>query len=164
MLKRNFVLLVLLLLVSAVYINYRPQNIVEDVSIDINNGIDLSLVNENNEVAIELLNEEYIIINLWASWCTPCIEEVEHLKKLSESDRFYVLGLLIDDSVNNGQEFIENYKVNYENILKQENIETIVTEFSWNGIPTTLLLDKNFIVLKSFSGPITYDLISSYSS
>ena len=164
MLKRNFVLLVLFLLVSAVYINYRPQNIVEDVSIDINNGIDLSLVNENNEVDIELLNEEYIIINLWASWCTPCIEEVEHLKKLSESDRFYVLGLLIDDSVNNGQEFIENYKVNYENILKQENIETIVTEFSWNGIPTTLLLDKNFIVLKSFSGPITYDLISSYSS
>ena len=162
MLKRNFVLLVLFLLVSAVYINYRPQNIVEDVSIDINNGIDLSLVNENNEVDIELLNEEYIIINLWASWCTPCIEEVEHLKKLSESDRFYVLGLLIDDSVNNGQEFIENYKVNYENILKQENIETIVTEFSWNGIPTTLLLDKNFIVLKSFSGHITYDFISSY--
>ena len=164
MLKRNFVLLVLFLLVSAVYINYRPQNIVEDVSIDINNGIDLSLVNENNEVDIELLNEEYIIINLWASWCTPCIEEVEYLKELSESGRFYVLGLLIDDSVNNGQEFIENYKVNYENILKQENIETIVTEFSWNGIPTTLLLDKNFIVLKSFSGPITYDLISSYSS
>ncbi len=58
MLKRNFVLLVLFLLVSAVYINYRPQNIVEDVSIDINNGINLSLVNENNEVAIELLNEE----------------------------------------------------------------------------------------------------------
>jgi len=164
MLKRNFVLLVLFLLVSAVYINYRPQNILEDVSIDINNGIDLSFVNENNEVDIELLNEEYIIINLWASWCTPCIEEVEHLKELSESGRFYVLGLLIDDSVNNGQEFIENYKVNYENILKQENIETIVTEFSWNGIPTTLLLDKNFIVLKSFSGPITYDLISSYSS
>ena len=164
MLKRNFVLLVLFLLVSAVYINYRPQNIVEDVSIDINNGIDLSLVNENNEVAIELLNEEYIIINLWASWCTPCIEEVEHLKELSESGRVYVLGLLIDDSVSNGQEFIDNYKLNYKNILKQENIEIIVTEFSWNGIPTTLLLDKNFIVLKSFSGPITYDLISSYSS
>ncbi len=164
MLKRNFVLLVLFLLVSAVYINYRPQNIVEDVSIDINNGIDLSLVNENNEVDIELLNEEYIIINLWASWCTPCIEEVEHLKELSESSRFYVLGLLIDDSVSNGQEFIDNYKLNYKNILKQENIEIIVTEFSWNGIPTTLLLDKNFKVLKSFSGPITYDLISSYSS
>jgi len=164
MLKRNFVLLVLFLLVSSVYINYRPQNIVEDVSIDINNGIDLSIVNENNEVDIELLNEEYIIINLWASWCTPCIEEVEHLKELSESSRFYVLGLLIDDSVSNGQEFIDNYKLNYKNILKQENIEIIVTEFSWNGIPTTLLLDKNFKVLKSFSGPITYDLISSYSS
>ena len=164
MLKRNFVLLVLFLLVSAVYINYRPQNIVEDVSIDINNGIDLSLVNENNEIAIELLNEEFIIINLWASWCTPCIEEVEHLKELSESGRVYVLGLFIDDSVSNGQEFIDNYKLNYKNILKQENIEIIVTEFSWNGIPTTLLLDKNFIVLKSFSGPITYDLISSYSS
>ena len=163
MLKRNFVLLVLFLLVSAVYINYRPQNIVEDVSIDINNGIDLSLVNENNEITIELLNEEYIIINLWASWCTPCIEEVEELKELANNDNYYVIGLLVDDSEKNGKEFINEYKLNYENILLEDNVENILTKFSWNGLPTTLILDKNFIVLTSFSGPITYDLISSYS-
>ena len=47
--------------------------------------------------------------------------------------------------------------------MKQENVEMILTKFSWNGIPTTLLLDKNYKVLKSYSGPITYDLISAYS-
>ena len=83
---------------SAVYVNYKPENIVEDVSINVNNGINLSVINENNEVDIELGNEEYIILNLWASWCTPCIEEVEHLKELSDSSLYYVLGLLVDDS------------------------------------------------------------------
>ena len=100
---------------------------------------------------------------LWASWCTPCIEEVEHLKELSDSSLYYVLGLLVDDSENNGKEFIKEYELNYQNILKQENVEMILTKFSWNGIPTTLLLDKNYKVLKSYSGPITYDLISAYS-
>ena len=163
MLKRNFVLFILLLLMSAVYVNYKPENIVEDVSINVNNGINLSVINENNEVDIKLENEEYIILNLWASWCTPCIEEVEHLKELSDSGLYYVLGLLVDDSENNGKEFIKEYELNYQNILKQENVEMILTKFSWNGIPTTLLLDKNYKVLKSYSGPITYDLISAYS-
>ena len=48
MLKRNFVLFILLLLMSAVYVNYKPENIVEDVSINVNNGINLSVINENN--------------------------------------------------------------------------------------------------------------------
>ena len=61
MLKRNFVLFILLLLMSAVYVNYKPENIVEDVSINVNNGINLSVINENNEVDIKLENEEYII-------------------------------------------------------------------------------------------------------
>ena len=91
---------------SAVYVNYKPENIVEDVSINVNNGINLSVINENNEVDIELGNEEYIILNLWASWCTPCIEEVEHLKELSDSSLYYVLGLLVDDSENNGKESV----------------------------------------------------------
>ena len=71
MLKRNFVLFILLLLMSAVYVNYKPENIVEDVSINVNNGIKLSVINENNEVDIELGNEEYIILNICASLCTP---------------------------------------------------------------------------------------------
>ncbi|MEC7926219.1 MAG: TlpA disulfide reductase family protein [Actinomycetota bacterium] len=164
MLKRNFILLVLFLLISAVYVNYRPQNIVEDISININNGIDLSIIENNNEVDIKFTNEEYIIVNLWASWCTPCIEEVEHLKELTDTGQFYILGLLVDDSENNGKDFIENYKLNYNNVLKEENVAMIVTKFSWNGIPTTLLLDRNFIVIKSFSGPITFDLITSYTN
>ena len=53
--------------------------------------------------------------------------------------------------------------LNYQNILKQENVEMILTKFSWNGIPTTLLLDKNYKILESYSGPITYDVISAYS-
>ncbi len=146
---------------SAVYVNYKPENIVEDVSINVNNGINLSVINENNEVDIKLGNEEYIILNLWASWCTPCIEEVEHLKELSDSSLYYVLGLLVDDSENNGKEFINEYELNY--ITRCPLDEMILTKFSWNGIPTTLLLDKNYKVLKSYSGPITYDLISAYS-
>ena len=130
---------------------------------DIDESLIETDINENNEVDIKLGNEEYIILNLWASWCTPCIEEVEHLKELSDSSLYYVLGLLVDDSENNGKEFIKEYELNYQNILKQENVEMILTKFSWNGIPTTLLLDKNFKVLKSYSGPITYDLISAYS-
>ena len=154
MLKRNFVLLGLLVLISLVYVNYKPsENLVYNQN-SINNDINLYSITEIDEIKIKLDTEQYIVLNLWASWCTPCIEEVEELKELANNDNYYVIGLLVDDSEKNGKEFINEYKLNYENIL---------TKFSWNGLPTTLILNKNFIVLTSFSGPITYDLISSYS-
>ena len=163
MLKRNFVLLGLLVLISLVYVNYKPsENIVYNQN-SINNDINLYSITEIDEIKIKLDTEQYIVLNLWASWCTPCIEEVEELKELANNDNYYVIGLLVDDSEKNGKEFINEYKLNYENILLEDNVENILTKFSWNGLPTTLILDKNFIVLTSFSGPITYDLISSYS-
>ena len=90
-------------------------------------------------------------------------DQYYYKKELADTGQFYILGLLVDDSENNGKEFIKEYELNYQNILKQENVEMILTKFSWNGIPTTLLLDKNYKVLKSYSGPITYDPISAYS-
>ena len=56
MLKRNFVLFILLLLMSAVYVNYKPENIVENVSININNGINLSIINERTGFPITSIN------------------------------------------------------------------------------------------------------------
>ncbi len=161
MLKRNFILLSLVGLVLVISTTFEEEN--TDVEVLPNNEyLDLSIVFENLDANIALTKEEYIVINLWATWCTPCIEEVGYLQKLNELDEFVVVGLLVDDSETNAIEFIKEYNLTYENILSEEKVESFITQFFWSGLPTTLLLNKDFVVINTFNGPITDEMIIDY--
>ena len=161
MLKRNFILLSLVGLVLVISTTFEEEN--TDVEVLPNNeNLDLSIPFENLNANIVLTSEEYIVVNLWATWCTPCIEEVGYLQKLNELDEFVVVGLLVDDSETNAIEFIKEYNLTYENILSEEKVESFITQFFWSGLPTTLLLSKDFVVINTFNGPITDEMIIDY--
>ncbi|MDB2628419.1 TlpA family protein disulfide reductase, partial [Candidatus Actinomarina sp.] len=113
MLKRNFILSILILIISVTYLTYGSPTEVE-ISENNNDSVELSSIKNITSVKENLTSESFIIVNLWASWCIPCIEEVDELKKLSNDNRFYVIGLLVDDSMNNGKEFIKEYDIEYE--------------------------------------------------
>ena len=161
MLKRNFILLSLVGLVLVISTTFGEEN--TDLEVLPNNeNLDLSIVFENLDANIVLTSEEYIVINLWATWCTPCIEEVGYLQKLNELDEFVVIGLLVDDSKTNAIEFIKEYNLTYENILSEEKVESFISQFFWSGLPTTLLLNKDFVVINTFNGPVTDEMIIDY--
>ena len=161
MLKRNFILLSLVGLVLVISTTFEEEN-TDDEALPKNENLDLSIVFENLDANITLTSEEYIVVNLWATWCTPCIEEVGYLQKLNELDEFVVVGLLVDDSETNAIEFIKEYNLTYENILSEEKVESFITQFFWSGLPTTLLLNKDFVVVNTFNGPITDEMIIDY--
>ena len=104
---------------------------------------------------IKNIQTDYIVLNLWASWCIPCQNEVDDLIKVSQEKDITVIGILVDDSLSNGIEFISKYKVTYDNILEEQESDIVLSQFSWSGIPTTLLLDKNLIIIHTINGEIT---------
>ena len=162
MLKRNFILSILVLIISVTFLTYNPPAEVE-ISENNNESVELSSIRNITSVHENLSGESFIIVNLWASWCIPCIEEVDELKKISNDSRFYVIGLLVDDSMENGKEFIKEYDIEYENQLNQDAVEVILTEFKWSGIPTSVVLDLAYVIIKTFNGPITYAMINDIS-
>ncbi|MBT5655888.1 MAG: TlpA family protein disulfide reductase [Actinobacteria bacterium] len=162
MLKRNFILSILVLIISVTFLTYNPPAEVE-ISENNNESVELSSIRNITSVHENLSSESFIIVNLWASWCIPCIEEVNELKKISNDSRFYVIGLLVDDSMENGKEFIKEYDIEYENQLNQDDVEVILTEFKWSGIPTSVVLDLDYVIIKTFNGPITYAMINDIS-
>ena len=162
MLKRNFILSILVLIISVTFLTYNTPAEVE-ISENNNESVELSSIRNITSVQGNLSGESLIIVNLWASWCIPCIEEVDELKKISDDSRFYVIGLLVDDSMENGKEFIKEYDIEYENQLNQDDVEVILTEFKWSGIPTSVVLDLDYMIIKTFNGPITYAMINDIS-
>ena len=152
----------MVLIISVTFLTYNTPAEVE-ISENNNESVDMSSIRNITSVQGNLSGESLIIVNLWASWCIPCIEEVDELKKISDDSRFYVIGLLVDDSMENGKEFIKEYDIEYENQLNQDDVEVILTEFKWSGIPTLVVLDLDYMIIKTFNGPITYAMINDIS-
>ena len=139
--------------VLIVLINSTNNEQIEIVSVsNINDGIvleDLKQISNLNS------NEQFVILNIWASWCIPCQNEVSELKILSETQGYSVIGILVEDSEENGKEFIKNNDISYRNILDNTLAESILIQFIWSGIPTTLVLDDNFEIISTINGEIT---------
>ena len=157
MFKRNFILLLLTLTVVIVLINSTNNDGIETINYsNVNDGIVLKDLKQISNIN---LNNQFVIINIWASWCIPCQNEVSELKILSESNGYSVIGILVEDSMENGQEFIEENNIPYQNILDSTIAESILIKFVWNGIPTTLVLNNNLEIISTINGEITADEI-----
>ena len=155
MIKRNFILILLTVTVGIAIFN-SSSSIEETNNIsDINNGIEMSSLKKLDSLNIKNIQTDYIVLNLWASWCIPCQNEVDDLIKVSQEKDITVIGILVDDSLSNGIEFISKYKVTYDNILEEQGSDIVLSQFSWSGIPTTLLLDKNIIIIHTINGEST---------
>ena len=98
-----------------------------------------------NEINIENYLGKLIIINFWATWCTPCKKEMPSL------DSFYK-----DNSFKNLQVFAVNMEqpntLKTKNFFSDLNIQKLeiffdrnlnfVKEFKLRGVPTTILINK----------------------
>ena len=139
--------------VVVVIINSTNNDELEIVSVsNINDGIQLE---DLKQISNLNSNEQFVIVNIWASWCIPCQNEVSELKILSETQGYSVIGILVEDSEENGKEFIKNNDISYQNILDNTLAESILIQFIWSGIPTTLVLDNNFEIISTINGEIT---------
>ena len=155
MIKRNLLLILLTALVGIAVFNASSSDEQVNTISDINNGIKVDSLKQVPSLSIEEIKTEFVILNLWASWCIPCQNEVDELLKISEQSNITVIGILVDDSASNGREFIKDNKITYKNVLEEEESDIVLSQFSWTGIPTTLVLDRNLSILHTLNGEIT---------
>ena len=155
MIKRNLLLILLTALIGIAVLNASSSDEQVNTISDINNGIEVDSLKQVPSLSIEEIKTEFVILNLWASWCIPCQNEVDELLKISEQSNITVIGILVDDSVSNGREFIKDNKITYKNVLEEEESDIVLSQFSWTGIPTTLVLDRNLSILHTLNGEIT---------
>ena len=157
MFKRNFILLLLTLTIVIVLFNSTNNEEIEIINYsNVNDGV---VLKDLTKISTINLKDQFVILNLWASWCIPCENEVSELKIISETKGYSVIGILVEDSAENGMEFIKKNKITYQNVLDSAIAESILIQFIWSGIPTTLVLDSNLNIISTISGEITANQI-----
>ena len=109
----------------------------------------------NQEVnSDELFFEDKIyLLNIWASWCLPCRDEHNILMELSKNSSIKIIGLNYKDNIVNAKRFINELGNPYSEILT-DSAGIISIELGAYGVPETLIIDNNKIILKKFVGPL----------
>ena len=80
------------------------------------------------------------LVNVWASWCGPCVEEVPALADLARrgGDRLAVVGVLTTDSLRSALAFADAYDMGYPSVVDDDGV---VLRAHAAGPPVTLFLD-----------------------
>ena len=109
---------------------------------------------------INTINDsDFLIINLWASWCSPCLEEIPELNKLANNPEINILGLVINDTEEDAMATISNLDINYPVVLNRLDVDKILGEITWSGIPTSIILNSNNEVVSTIYGKIDVQTI-----
>ena len=95
----------------------------------------------------------YTLINFWASWCAPCRVEHPYLMQLSKEKNLKILGVNFKDKKINASKFLNELGNPYYYMAKDTTGKQSVN-FGIYGIPESILIDNETIVLKKFVGPL----------
>jgi len=121
----------------------------------------INFININNEtINLDKFENSLIIINFWATWCAPCIEEMPSLNRLQANPDFKNLQIIPinigRDNVENSKNFYKKLKINNLEIYFDKNIE-LANKFLLRGLPTTVFINKKGEEFARIIGFVNFD-------
>jgi peroxiredoxin len=91
---------------------------------------------------------DYIFIDFWATWCSPCVEDLQYIQKLTEktSNKLVVIGINRDLNRGKAKAFIE--KEGYDFINIYDSTGRIAGKYNVESLPKNYLLNKDRQVIE----------------
>jgi thiol-disulfide isomerase/thioredoxin len=106
-----------------------------------------------------------LLVNFWASWCAPCVQEMPELSALAAKDggkRFHVIGIGID-SPSNLVQFTQKTKVAYPLYVGGIGATDLARGLGNDkgGLPYTVLIGADGKVIKTYLGKLKFDQLKA---
>ncbi len=103
---------------------------------------------------------EVVLINLWATWCGPCVIEMPSIQRLYDryrDDGFKVVAVAVDDPGNEQRilDFVAEHRLTFE--VLHEGSGRIEQQFQTQGIPATFLVGRDGRIRKFSLGAADWD-------
>jgi cytochrome c biogenesis protein CcmG/thiol:disulfide interchange protein DsbE len=93
------------------------------------------------------------VVNVWASWCVPCHDEVPFLAQLAKDKRIQLVGINYKDAPDNARRFLNRYGNPFAAAGADENGRTAI-DWGVYGVPETFVVGRGGNIAYKLIGPI----------
>jgi cytochrome c biogenesis protein CcmG/thiol:disulfide interchange protein DsbE len=145
-----FISTVILLALSACYSGSRPPRIGSPAP-------DFTLTDSGRSVTLSQLKGQVVVLNFWATWCPPCIEEMPSLVRMQQrmqSKGVTVLAVSIDVDEGNYRRFLRDHNVNLLSVRDPDQKSNSL--YGTSKFPETYVIDRGGIVRRKFIGAVDW--------
>jgi thiol-disulfide isomerase/thioredoxin len=141
----------------------RPSTTAEEGRATISEAADYAAVQRE----IKAAGPKIRVVNLWATWCGPCVAEMADLQKIANRfPRMALIGISLDDAIPGSREetrvkvaqFLRQHGVKYRNVYFTGRQSELTDRFNFEGeLPVTFVYSSDGKELTRVVGQLNYD-------
>ncbi len=118
---------------------------------------DFTVQDADRTVSLSDLRGKVVVLNFWATWCPPCVEEMPSLVQMQDKMQakgVEVLAVSVDVDENAYHKFLRDYKVTLLTVRDAERKSNNL--YGTFKFPETYIIDRNGVMRRKFIGPVDW--------
>ena len=119
---------------------------------------DFVVQDADKKVALHDYKGQVVILNFWATWCSPCVQEMPSLIEMSQKVKdkgVKVLGVSIDVDQGAYNTFLKQHGVTFDTVRDPEQKSSGL--YGTTGWPETFIIDRQGVLRRKFVGPVDWN-------
>ena len=140
----------LIVLLAGCYSGSRPPHIGS-------NAPDFTVQDSDRKITLSELRGKVVVLNFWATWCAPCVEELPSLVNLQQKMRnkgITVLAVSVDQDESLYRRFVQDHNVNL--LTVRDANQTSNNLYGTFKFPETYIIDRNGVMRRKFIGAVDW--------
>ena len=122
------------------------------------NAPDFTVQDSDHKITLSQFRGQVVVLNFWATWCPPCIEETPSLVRMQsrlKNKGVVVLAVSIDADDEAYHKFLKEYNVNL--VTVRDEAKKASSLYGTVGWPESFVIDRNGVVRRKFIGAVDWN-------
>jgi peroxiredoxin len=141
----------LIVLTAGCYTGSRPAHVGSAAK-------EFSVQDSDHQVSLNQFRGQVVILNFWATWCPPCVEELPSMIEMQNRMRskgIVVVGVSIDVDADAYHRFVKQRNVNFVTVRDPE--QKVAAMYGTTGWPESYVIDRKGVVRRKFVGAVNWN-------